>query len=223
MTDWMSTRVGRGPSGRPAGNANALASPQASRRERKKQRTRQQILRAALELFAEHGVENVRVEQICERADVARATFFLHFRSRSSLFAERARELAVELAALLVASRGSATAELRAVLVHLASCEAADVTAAALREGCDALRSLCEDIVERGQRRGELRRDVSPQLAGTVLLATAAAVIGERRGDSSPEDAAAGLLAISLRGLIEPKPRLKWSPGRSSGGGGAAS
>ena len=128
-------------------------------------------------------------------------------------------ETVAAVAALLVEPRGTAAAELRAVLGHLAACGDPGVTAAALAEGCDALRALCEDVVLRGQRRRELRGDVSPRVAARVLLASAAAVIGAPRSGPAPQAAVSELLTLSLRGMIEPKPRLKWSPGRSGGGG----
>jgi AcrR family transcriptional regulator len=215
--------VGRGPSARARDTANTFASPKTSRRERKKQRTRRQIFRAALELFEEQGVEAVRIEQICERADVAKATFFLHFPSRSALLTERALELAAELSASLPDPRTTAAAELRAVLGQLSECRSPELTAAVLREGGEALRGLLHDIVERGQRRGELRRDVSPQLVAAALLASAGAVIGERGSSLPPAERTGQLLAITLSGLLEPKPRLKWSPARSGSSGGAGS
>lgn len=53
-----------------------------SRRERKKQATREAIHHAAVELTDEHGLAGVTIEAITERADVAPRTFFNYFTSK---------------------------------------------------------------------------------------------------------------------------------------------
>jgi AcrR family transcriptional regulator len=50
-----------------------------SRRERKKEETRSRIFRAAIDLFRERGFEQTTVDEITERADVAKGTFFNYF------------------------------------------------------------------------------------------------------------------------------------------------
>ncbi len=50
-----------------------------SRRERKKEETRSRIFRAAISLFRKRGFENTTVDEITERADVAKGTFFNYF------------------------------------------------------------------------------------------------------------------------------------------------
>nr|WP_157164631.1 TetR/AcrR family transcriptional regulator [Streptomyces typhae] len=48
-------------------------------RERKKQHTRDALLRAALELFTTKGYEETTVDEIVEAVDVSQRTFFRHF------------------------------------------------------------------------------------------------------------------------------------------------
>jgi AcrR family transcriptional regulator len=50
-----------------------------SRRERKKEETRSRIFRAAVDLFRKRGFESTTVDEITERADVAKGTFFNYF------------------------------------------------------------------------------------------------------------------------------------------------
>jgi TetR/AcrR family transcriptional regulator, cholesterol catabolism regulator len=67
------------------------------RRERKKQAVSQRIRDAALELFREKGYEAATVEEIAERADVAKGTFFNHFPRKDALLAALAEDVAGEV------------------------------------------------------------------------------------------------------------------------------
>src|SRR5579872_5987757 len=64
---------------------NKQKSP--GRRERRRRETREQILRAALQLFAKHGFANTTVEDITEAADVGKGTFFNYFPTKDHLLA----------------------------------------------------------------------------------------------------------------------------------------
>ncbi len=57
----------------------------ATRRGRKKRATAHRIFKSAIELMQKDGYDGVSIEQICERAEVARATFFQHFANKAAL------------------------------------------------------------------------------------------------------------------------------------------
>jgi AcrR family transcriptional regulator len=83
------------------------------RRERKKSRTRQDLVDAATKLFATQGYSNTTVEQITELADVSIRTFFRHFASKEDVvFPQRFHTQAL-LAA--VADQPETSDDLRAI------------------------------------------------------------------------------------------------------------
>src|SRR5262245_19283376 len=55
------------------------------RRERKKEETRQRIVAAAIELFQRNGYEATTVDEISERADVAKGTFFNYYPRKEAI------------------------------------------------------------------------------------------------------------------------------------------
>ncbi|WP_168190158.1 TetR/AcrR family transcriptional regulator [Caloramator sp. E03] len=63
-----------------------------SRRERKKIKTKSDILRAARHLFEEKGYDDVSIEDITERSDVSKGTFFNYFNSKEGLLKAIAEE-----------------------------------------------------------------------------------------------------------------------------------
>jgi AcrR family transcriptional regulator len=196
------------------------AAPLVTRRARKKERTRQEIFHAAMELFGERGFEAVTIEAICSAADVARATFFLHFPSKSALLWEWNRQTADEFRAALAEPRKPAVQEIRALVEHISAklLSQADVMTALLREffataheaeetraETQHLHGLFEELVRRGQKRGELRRNVDPRLCVAVVMSTAAAILSGNvwePGQVSPEKARAQFFEIVFNGLI---------------------
>ncbi|NEY33456.1 TetR family transcriptional regulator [Streptomyces sp. PRKS01-65] len=65
--------------------------------DRRTRRSRRALGTALVELVLERGFTALTVEDIIERADVARATFYAHFRDKEDLFARVTTDLLAEL------------------------------------------------------------------------------------------------------------------------------
>jgi len=65
--------------------------------DRRVRRSRQAIREAFVSLVLEHGFDAVSVEDIVRRADVARATFYAHFRDKNDLLTIIVADLAEDL------------------------------------------------------------------------------------------------------------------------------
>jgi AcrR family transcriptional regulator len=163
----------------------------------------------------------VTIEQICALADVARGTFFLHFPWKAALLLELDRSLAGELRARFAEPRSSGRSELRVFVEALV--EATRARGAMLGDLLcprlaahepGGLRTLAADVVRRGQRRGEFRRNAPAELAALQVLALCAAIcsgVASGAAGKTPEKVRDQILHALLHGLAEPKPRLKWT------------
>ena len=180
-------------------------------RERKRLATRQALEEAAVDLALTHGVSGVTVDQVAERADVSRRTFFNYFASLNDALLGRSKiDASVDLVAQLRAKPRGAGAfrdledlvltladstlfggDLfrRRVMVLLANPElAADhlVSTASLFE------SIIEEVSERlAEERGLERSSHSDRLARMLIHLCAAALhngLDEYRRDPSDTD-----------------------------------
>ena len=68
-----------------------------SRTERRVARTKAAIEDAFVQLVLEHGYERVAVEDICDRADLARATFYAHYPNKEAVLFSVSNRLTEDL------------------------------------------------------------------------------------------------------------------------------
>lgn len=189
------------------------------RRERRRLEIRDRLYTAAIELILARGFESATMDEIAERADVARATAFNYFPQKAAFLFEwgrRRRERVAEVLAAEHAEELTAAERLRRYLNVLAEQNTEDRRAtvtlldAAIRLG-DAMREPSLDLklaelVEAGRLAGEFRSDVDSALAGTLLSAAYFTTV-LRWIDAEPEPFDLpkhldGMVDMVLRGLV---------------------
>jgi AcrR family transcriptional regulator len=163
----------------------AVEPTELSRRERKSQRTRRQIVRAAVELALEDGYERATITRIADRADVATRTVTTRFASKEAIFFEGI-EVALDRAErLLSTGDGDAVDRLRAWIGEMGEVEAEhpeDPEVRALRSRAIAqdpdLRALFAQHFDRAHRAladaVAAETGQSPEAAGPQMIAAAA-------------------------------------------------
>jgi AcrR family transcriptional regulator len=160
---------------------------------RSKDKTRARLFAVATELLGEHGFGSTTVDEIAERAGVAKGTVYYHFDSKAELVTALIAEGLEPLAERMrTAIEGSSTA--REGLEALMYAELAFIRDnraftklvitelwredRAWREALALVREKIVDIIreqlERGIQDGELRSDIDPHFAARALFALTA-------------------------------------------------
>ena len=191
------------------------------RRERRARETRRRIVLAALDLFTERGMDSVTVEEIADRADVARATVFNYFATKESLchgiaqiqfetlqeallenrlYAHSVGEKLTHVFRLMSELPGRNPDQCRAVLARsLSTMKPGEVP-----EHRKQIFLLIQKLVEEGQQSGELRKDApSCELAGFLMGVHFHTTILWAFGfvEGSLEERQARALRLALEGL----------------------
>lgn len=100
--------------------------------------TRERLLDAAIEIFAEEGLQGAAVEAICSRAGFTRGAFYSNFESKEQLFLALLKREFERRAAYLEAQATALEPALRERGPRLAPAEAADYIADFFAPECDA-------------------------------------------------------------------------------------
>jgi AcrR family transcriptional regulator len=184
------------------------------------------IISAALQLIAENGVRDLRMDDVADRARVGKATIYRRYSSKDELVTAAVAALVSEITVPDTGStRGDLLALMRgAVDVYSGSVEARVMPslveamnrdselARFVREGFLAeRRAALRAVLERGIERGDLRRDLDLELGMDVLggplfyrlLVT---------GGPIDQQLAAGVVDLILRGFAPDKPARRKPP-----------
>src|SRR3954447_24621732 len=178
------------------------------------------IVAATLELMAEGGVRDLRIDDVAARAGVGRATIYRRHRSKNALISAAVSTLVSEIA---IPDSGSTRADLLALMaqaVELYSGSLAPRLMPSLVEEArrdpqlantirndflSGRRAALSAVLQRGIRRGDLRDDLDVELALDVLggaifyrLLVTGGPIDQRLAD--------GIVELILRGFAATTP-----------------
>src|ERR1700704_2288310 len=183
----------------------------------------QQIIDAAIRVFARNGYYNSRVSDIAREAGIASGTIYLYFKTKDEILVTLFREKMAEWVSLVrreIATEPDPVAKLRRlVALHFGVLESnpdlAEVVQVELRQGHKFFRgasahevsayfALIGGVLEAGIATGQIRRDVPVKLATKMLFGAmdqvaTSWVLGKRA--YSLGDAATAVASIFLEGV----------------------
>jgi AcrR family transcriptional regulator len=147
----------------------------AGRREQQRERMRARLLAAALELFEARGFDATTIDQIAERADVARQTVLNHYPAKKDFVAAWGERRRDQLAALEEAAAEPAREGLRRMMNALADInEKERRLTRQLREQRIVPQPVPQAvlrILREGRDRGEIATSADPQAAAEIVAA----------------------------------------------------
>jgi AcrR family transcriptional regulator len=154
-----------------------------SRRERKKQETRQRLLEIALKLFREQGYDATPVEQITKAVGVAKGTFFNYFETKEAILPALAKWRLQQLGQALTPAQDLPTSPVTRIKMALCLMAEDPLTGPLLirhlfaammrhqeskRIGAGFIQLLAEQV-RQAQAAGEVRADLDPfHLSGVI-------------------------------------------------------
>jgi len=164
--------------------AEDVPAPSGGRRERKKALLRQQIIDTAIQMFRERGYEATRIEDINERLDISRTTFFRYFPSKDAVLRDYVFEYRTGVLRATTAGDGPVGKRLRDFYLTMARACLNDppVVRATIRTGVtNPVRStgflelyytqfnLLRALIAEGQQRGEITKDYTARQLTTFM------------------------------------------------------
>jgi AcrR family transcriptional regulator len=188
---------------------------------------REQILRAATEVFAKKGYHQASITDIIKAADIARGTFYLYFEGKREIFSELVDVLTVRLIGCMRRVDLSAGSppwidQIRANVVRIATIlvEERELTQILynhamgldedfdqkIRQFYEAITRQTEGAFRLGQDMGLIRKDINPRLAALHLVGSVKEIMFRttqaKDADLSVEELVDELVSYSARGLL---------------------
>jgi AcrR family transcriptional regulator len=194
------------------GAAEAAAAVPGPPKRADARRNYDRLLAAATAAFAEHGADDVSLEEIARRAGVGIGTLYRHFPARQALleavYRDQVDGLDALAAKLLTAeSPGAALGEWLRAFVAFGRTKRSLSSALVSTLGKDAeflsacsriLRSRTEELLRRAQQAGEARKEVQ---AGDIMRLTHGLIMATDTGQADPGQTER-LVALVVSGLL---------------------
>ncbi|WP_203744770.1 TetR/AcrR family transcriptional regulator [Actinoplanes cyaneus] len=201
--------------------------PSSDRRVRQRERRRADLYDVAIQLFVERTYEGTTMEDIADRADVARATVFNHFPRKASFLREwatRRREKAIK-----AAYAGGPESSLREILVRFFTelgslSDASRPESVAVILGSAGLADTWQrsplavefaGIFAEAQRRGEIDSTVNADRVGVILASSYYVILtawaGEEPAPFDLTEEMTGTVDLILNGVL-PRPTANQEP-----------
>jgi AcrR family transcriptional regulator len=150
------------------------SAPKSRAPDRRVQRTHRLLHQAIVELIRERGWDAITVQDVCERADIGRSTFYVHFADKEELlisgFGELSRQLRHE-----VSPGGKSLAFTRALIEHTTEYEpiyrsllGRRMAQAVYRAWIDVVAGLLDEDISKLAPAGPLRSATVRYLAGAL-------------------------------------------------------
>jgi AcrR family transcriptional regulator len=168
---------------------------------------RERLLSAALDLFAANGFAETTIDQIAERADVARQTVLNHFPHKTDFARAWGQGRRGQLAAIAQGAGGDESARTLVHRVFAAFAEMnereRDLTRAMLQSLTPTeiflyIRAVPVVAIERGQEQGEFSSAADPEVAAEILTSVYFGTVSRWLIDGPPPFDLARALATRL-------------------------
>ncbi len=156
-------------------------------------KTRERILRAAMELFRKHGFHNTSVARILKSANITKGGFYFHFKSKEELgiaVLERTRDFWMQNVIATLAHEPDARSRIRRMVEIMTQmyrgdifhgCALLAVLTAEMMESksefADRIKGILSawqksiaEILEQGKAEGLFRREVDSEMLALILI-----------------------------------------------------
>lgn len=191
-----------------------------SRMERKKANTKEKIFEVAVSLFQEKGYQNTTVDEIVDKADVAKGTFFNYFPTKSAILIHLNQKRVKELQEIIQKEFAEKTLTTKEKIIRMGQLMAEDnekdvnlskyLIVETFKNYGDLLKeesnnqyeliNIFREILEAGKNTGELSKKLNSQMVAEILTSTYLYSIflwvSDDKGHSLPHDVTAKMAFI---------------------------